>query len=41
MLEPLNRFSDMLADMNSDDPAVRSRAAKQLTVYQTWGQIYL
>lgn len=32
MIEPLNRFSDMLADMNSDDPVIRSRAAAQLTV---------
>ncbi|KXG50500.1 uncharacterized protein PGRI_069910 [Penicillium griseofulvum] len=32
MLEPLNCFSDMLADMNSDDPVIRSRAAEQLTV---------
>lgn len=32
MIEPLNRFSDMLADMNSDDPVIRSRAAEQLTV---------
>ncbi|KAJ5796110.1 uncharacterized protein N7518_004650 [Penicillium psychrosexuale] len=32
MIEPLNRFSDMLADMNSDDPVIRCCAAAQLTV---------
>jgi hypothetical protein len=31
MIEPLNRFSDRLADMDSDDPVIRSRAAAQLT----------
>ncbi|KAJ5772397.1 hypothetical protein N7520_002926 [Penicillium odoratum] len=32
MVESLNRFSDMLTDMKSDDPVVRSRAAEQLTL---------
>ncbi|KAJ5762201.1 uncharacterized protein N7511_005583 [Penicillium nucicola] len=32
MIEPLKRFPDILTDMNSDDPVIRSRAAAQLTV---------
>ncbi|KAJ6119390.1 hypothetical protein N7523_003670 [Penicillium sp. IBT 18751x] len=32
MLKPLDRFSDILTDMNSDDPTIRSHAVQQLTI---------
>ncbi|KAJ5658238.1 uncharacterized protein N7484_001887 [Penicillium longicatenatum] len=32
MLKPLSCFSDILIDMNSDDPSIRSHAVRQLTV---------